>query len=81
MHDDFQVWVGAGIFNGKYGGTTGIARVLAIVWTGVVVSDVLTWSLGALARRGVLQSLKERLFRFARVGGLPRQVWAYSSRS
>ena len=58
-----QVWVGAGICNGKYGGTAGIARVLAIVWVGVVVSDILTWSLGALARKGVLQTLKDRLFR------------------
>ena len=58
-----QVWVGAGICNGKYGGTAGVARVLAIVWVGVVVSDILTWSIGALARKGVLQTLKDRLFR------------------
>lgn len=57
------MWVGAGICNGKYGGTAGVARVLAIVWVGVVVSDLLTWSLGALARRGFLRSLKDRLFR------------------
>ncbi len=55
--------MGAGICNGKYGGTAGVARVLAIVWVGVVVSDLLTWSLGALARRGFLRSLKDRLFR------------------
>ena len=58
------MWVGAGICNGKYGGTAGVARVLAIVWVGVVVSDLLTWSLGALARRGFLRSLKDRLFRW-----------------
>ena len=74
IHEHRQVWVGAGIFNGKYGGSAGIARVLAIVWVGVVVSDLLTWSLGALARRGVLRSLKERLFRWVLPSNGPMQT-------
>jgi membrane protein DedA with SNARE-associated domain len=57
------VWVGAGIFTGRYGGAAGIARVLAIVYIGVTVSDMVTFFLGSALRRGLFKTLKQRLFK------------------
>ena len=38
--DALVVWVGSNIFKGVYGGPAGIAYVLAIIYFGVVVSDM-----------------------------------------
>lgn len=40
--DALVVWVGSNIFRGVYGGPTGIAYVLGIIYFGVVVSDMVS---------------------------------------
>lgn len=38
-------------------------QVLAIVYVGVTVSDMVTFYLGAALRRGLFKSMKQRLFK------------------
>lgn len=61
--DALVVWVGQGIFLGRYGGPPGIAQVLAIIYVGVTVSDMLTFYVGVACRNGFFNSLKKNLFR------------------
>eukprot|EP00891_Asterochloris_glomerata_P000230 jgi/Astpho2/230/Aster-02133 len=44
------------MFNGAYGSRLGIASVLSIIYIGVVVSDMITFGLGAALRAGVLNA-------------------------
>jgi len=61
--DALVVWAGAGMATGRYGGWPGILQVVGILYFGVVVSDLVTFWLGAALRRGLFSSLKERLFK------------------
>ena len=46
-----------------YGGARQNAMVLLIVYLGVVVSDMITFGIGALLRQGFFQSLRKSLFK------------------
>lgn len=54
-------WVGANAANGKYGGWRTFLPVVAIVYVGVVLSDLITFGIGVLLRLGFLKSLKKSL--------------------
>lgn len=60
--DALVVWVGSNIFKGVYGGPAGIAYVLAIIYFGVVVSDMLTFYMGVALQKGFFKSLEKSLF-------------------
>lgn len=60
--DALVVWAGAGMATGRYGGTLGNLQVAAILYVGVVLSDLVTFSIGIALRRGLFTSLKQRLF-------------------
>lgn len=57
-----MVWAGAGMANGRYGGISGNLQVVAILYVGVVLSDLVTFSIGILLRQGLFSGLKQCLF-------------------
>jgi len=56
-------WVGANAANGKYGDWRTCLPVVGIVYVGVVLSDLITFSIGVLLRMGFLKPLKRTLLR------------------
>jgi len=54
-------WVGANAANGKYGGWRTFLPVVAIVYVGVVLSDLITFGIGVLLRLGFLKRLRKSL--------------------
>lgn len=68
--DALVAWVGSNIAKGKYGGSTGNVGVLAIVYLGVVASDMVTFGIGALFKMGFFKRLKESLLRYIPLNSL-----------
>lgn len=63
--DALVAWVGSNIAKGLYGSTQATAVVLCIVYAGVVLSDMITFSIGVLLRLGLFKRLKDSVFRYA----------------
>lgn len=61
--DALVAWVGANIARSLYGGAQQTVWVLCIVYLGVVVSDMITFGIGALLKQGFFRSLKNSLFK------------------
>eukprot|EP00803_Ostreobium_quekettii_P000603 evm.model.scf_1266.1 EVM.evm.TU.scf_1266.1 scf_1266:362-4843(+) len=61
--DALVAWIGSRLFVGFYQSWVQVGTVLAYVYAGVVLSDMITFALGSLLKRGFLQSLKKLLIR------------------
>ena len=61
--DAFVVWLGSRIAQGIYGSRQRVAYTLAIVYMGIVASDMITFGIGVLLKLGFLRRLNDTLMR------------------
>ena len=62
--DALVAWVGSNISKGLYGSVQQHALVLAIVYIGVVASDMITFGIGVLLKLGFFKKLRSSIFRY-----------------
>jgi len=78
--DALVVWVGAKLALNQFQSFTQVATVLAMVYAGVVLSDMITYFIGVLMTRGILSKFFPNWATSATASKAKRQVERWGSR-